>query len=1391
MPIRSFRPLFRVVAVCVLVVAGTSWWFLRSRERGIPEAARAGEAVGGPGTFTGGPVADGLPAPDDEPKTVPDVWRDAVVRDEREIADAHGTIVERWRLIELKDDPGRLARVVDYVKPKRVADTAVVRQEVMAPDSVLVGVPAGTSPGQVAGRLRAAGFATRPVHGGDAVVVVQLPAATLDAVPETLDRLAAALPDLSTEPNFLYFPFQATPSDYDAAVMWGLENIEAPAAWTVSTGITSVVVAVIDTGIDLRHPDLASNIWRNPGETAGNGLDDDNSGFVDDVSGWNFAEGDANPADADDHGTHVSGTIGAIGSNGVGVTGVNWSVQMIPMRAGNRTFESGSTLNALHYVNTLKQLGVNIVAVNASFGGGSFSAFFRDELIRARDNGVLFIAAAGNDGASNDISPLYPAGYEVANVIAVAALHPGNERSSFSNFGAASVDLAAPGTAIRSTIRNGGYDFFSGTSQAAPHVTGAAALVAAANPSLAWDGIRDRILNSVDPVPALAGVVATGGKLNVRRAVSPSLVPPRITITVPAVDLVAMDRPGVPLALSASLAVENGVTAAATILWEMIEGPAPAAFSEPDQSSTTVFFSKAGRYWLRVVATSGVFTRNDDLIVVVGIEGIAEPVNGLVASWSFNETGSTARDESGAGRNGTILGGPARVAGIDRGGVSFDGANGRISFAAPTLPALSIAGWINPAPSGGVSIFPRMVHMQSGLLFLGRDASDDPDDGNFNTLKFARDTGSDRRVWFAPPGTAGGGGWSHVAVAFNGSAGEDATPHLYFEGEPRVAGVQPSGDSTPSVPQGIGYIGDRGDGGRVWNGLLDEVRIYDRELTRPEVAVLARLPLLREAMLGRVDALLSTGSLTVPVSFLAPDGSTSSLAISQPVWSALEAGVSSVVNGTAAQVVFPGAGSYTLRLDMVVGGAAHVVRTLPVTLNTSTVATVGTYTGRTSEGGVFALQVDPSGKGTLVGGAAGGLSQDSFQVSTFGTFSFAARDGTFVTGQIAADGPVAGTMASGATFVGGQSALPSANRVVDGTYDGWVLRGSVRARAIVADGIVTMAIEENGPGRSASGSLDGSGEFTISAQNGSLFAGTVEGGRMDVTVVDPETGGRDIVLLRSDRAANARLVNLSVRGQAGAGEDSLIAGFVVRGAEPLPVLVRGVGPGLAGFGVSGVLRLPQLVLQRGAAVVAQNAGWDAGADAIALAAVAVRTGAFPLAAGSSDAAVLAAVTDGTYTTLINSVDGTTGNVLGELFDAREETSGTTLVNLSARARVRQGDAVTIGGFVIEGRDPALLMVRAAGPALSALGVSDFLPLTELVVRQGNTEIARSESWGEGAAVRVVGQASNLVGAFSFAERSADAALLLYLPAGAYTAQVSGREGQTGVALVEVYLVEGG
>ncbi len=330
------------------------------------------------------------------------------------------------------------------------------------------------------------------------------------------------------QPNF-YYHLLAMPNDpqFTSAGMYGLTKIGAPSAWDLTTGSSAVVVADIDTGLKYDHPDLAANAWQNPGEIAGNGVDDDGNGFVDDVYGYDFFYNDSNPYDdAGGHGTHTAGTIGAVGNNGVGVVGVNWNVKIMAIKiySPNGTDSTSAMLvNAYNYVRMMKERGVNIRVTNNSYGGCGEACGYdqatKDALDAMGNAGILNVFAAGNDNRNIETSPSFPASYTSPSVLAVAASTTTDARASFSNYGTTSVDLAAPGSGILSTFTNtNGYASLSGTSMATPHVAGAAALLSAYNPNLSPASLKATLMNTVDPLTQWTSFVKTGGRLNVSRA---------------------------------------------------------------------------------------------------------------------------------------------------------------------------------------------------------------------------------------------------------------------------------------------------------------------------------------------------------------------------------------------------------------------------------------------------------------------------------------------------------------------------------------------------------------------------------------------------------------------------------------------------------------------------------------------------------------------------------------------------------------------------------------------------------------------------------------------------------------------------------------------------------
>ena len=377
--------------------------------------------------------------------------------------------------------------------------------------------------------------------GTGELVLMKLPVGL--AVPQAVERLAQARGVRYAEPNWVY-QHQATSNDpyYTNGSLWGMygdgtspsnpNGSRAGEAWAgAGADCGSVWIGIIDEGYMYTHEDLAANAGTNPVDSTVNGVDDDGNGYVDDVYGYDFANNNASVFDGadDDHGTHVAGTIGAVGGNGKGVAGVCWSVKLMGAKFLGRN--GGTTANAVKAVDYFTDLktrhGLNLVATNNSWGGGGYSQALFDAIERANTANILFVAAAGNGGSdgvgdNNDAVPHYPSSYTNSNIIAVASITSTGARSSFSNYGKTTVDLGAPGSGINSTLPRSSkgkvvsaYGSYSGTSMATPHVTGAVALYAARHSGVKAADIKAAILGQATPTTSLEGITVTGDRLNV------------------------------------------------------------------------------------------------------------------------------------------------------------------------------------------------------------------------------------------------------------------------------------------------------------------------------------------------------------------------------------------------------------------------------------------------------------------------------------------------------------------------------------------------------------------------------------------------------------------------------------------------------------------------------------------------------------------------------------------------------------------------------------------------------------------------------------------------------------------------------------------------------------
>lgn len=446
--------------------------------------------------------------------------------------------------------------------------------------------------------------------------------------------------------------------------LWGLSKIQADAAWqNFSTGDESVVIANIDTGINYSHPDLAANAWRNPFEVAGNGVDDDNNGYVDDVYGIDTVNQDSNPFDDQGHGTHTSGTLAGVGNNNEGVVGVTWNAKVLAckfLNADGYGTDAGA-IECFDYLVMMKNRGINIrVSSNswgAARGSGAPAVALQSAIDAAGNAGILNVFGAGNDGTDNDLMPFDPASYGLASIVSVASSGPTDRRSFFSNFGATSVHLAAPGEDIVSTSLGSGYVSASGTSMATPHVAGVAALLAGMDPSLTPDAIKTLLLGSVDQSQRWAGRVSSGGRLNAYKAAqavgtNPNNEAPSVTLTAPAEG--ATYKAPVNISLEAAAADTDGTIKMVTFF----ANGAPIGSDTTSPYGVTWMNAAPGTYTLTAMAQDDKFKTTTSAPVHIFVADNTPPTVGITSPGegaSFTSPAEVTIEADAADSDGAVI----------------------------------------------------------------------------------------------------------------------------------------------------------------------------------------------------------------------------------------------------------------------------------------------------------------------------------------------------------------------------------------------------------------------------------------------------------------------------------------------------------------------------------------------------------------------------------------------------------------------------------------------------------------------------------------------------------------------------------------------------------------
>lgn len=1327
-----------------------------------------------------------------------------------------------------------------------------------------------------------------------------------DTPTAAIGRLRATGRYAFVEPDYLRSLQTTTANDpkFTDGSLWALNNtgqsagtagadIKATSAWDIIHDAANVVVAVVDTGVNLNHQDIAANLWTNPSPTKN------------DIHGANFVGGrgsmvSGDPTDDDAHGTHVAGTIGAVGNNSTASTGIAWKVQIMAVKVFPPN-AAGSVSEIAAGVNYAVAHGAQII--NASYGADSSSGFSQTELAAitgARNAGVIFVAAAGNASSNMDISRFYPASHALDNIISVGASNRRDEISSFSNYGAA-VDLFAPGEDIVSLnfADNTSTITFSGTSMAAPHVTGSLALLKAMFPNDSYRQLINRLLRGVDRNTRFIGKADSNGRLNLLRALTSTTNRPFND------DFV--DRPHFNtnnLAIRASNAgataeanepANAGVTATSTLWWEWT---APATANVSLDTNGSAYDTVLAVYTGTSLSALTLVTANDN-------DG-ANLTSRLTFAAQSGVTYQIAVDGKNGGTGLTLL---------NLGSTPIND-----SFASPvTLTGESTQGAATNAHcsretnepkilgfSGGTSLWYQWTAPRSGrfqvavvspdfdpllAIYTGTalnaltliTASDNTGLDNSQpaslctldatagtTYRITVDSKSATSVgqfvltltdsqWqattgdsvtgspaVAPDGTIYVGSTDHSLYAFGadgtqkwtyatGSTIDTCSPAIADDGtvyvgsnDGKLYALTPTGavkwtrdfKTTTTAIYAAYSPAIAADGtiyARVSDGYIHALKPTDgTELWKSNIGTTSA-SFYGNPIVGS-DGTIYQGSDETDHRLYAikPDGSAKwQFSADSGLYGAPALDASgNVYFTTLTGGVYSLTSSGAQRWKATSGGS--ISSSVALSVDGSTLYYAG-YDGKlyardTASGDVrwtYTLGTEVRASSPAIDGSGviyiGCYDNKLYAITPNGTLKR-----TYDMADIVRSSPaIAGTR----LYVGSNDQKLYAFDIAGGAASGpWPqYRHNARrtGRAIVDTlGIVTQPISQtvvvgvpltlsvvgSGTGLSYQWKKDGTAINGATGTSYTISNPTATDAGSYTVVVTNSTGSvtSNAAVIAVTTQDPGRLTNLSVRTTAGTGSQTLIVGFVISGTGSKPLLIRGIGPALAAFGVTDALAAPQLTVQtqNPVTVVATNSKWD---GSTALANTFTSVGAFPLTVGSADDALAVSlpVVAGGYSAKIVGANGTTGTAMAEVYDldpATGSTVATRLINISARSQVGTGDNVLIAGFHISGNVAKKVLIRGIGPGLTPFGVTGVLADPKLeIYRDDRTLVTSNDNWGGDSTLTA---AFTQVGAFNITNgNSRDAALLVTLPPGTYSAQVSGVGSTIGVALIEVYEVQ--
>lgn len=1324
------------------------------------------------------------------------------------------------------------------------------------------------------------------------------------------------------EPDYIR-TLHAVPNDPRfAADQWSLDNtgqsggtagadIRATAAWEIQREAPDVIVAVMDTGVRLDHEDLTTNLWRNPAEFGARpNIDDDNNGYLDDVFGINATLERTHalagePWDDHGHGSHVAGIIGAVGDNGKGVSGVAWKVQILPLKfIGQRGGTVSAAVACIDYA-----IAKNARIINGSYGSIAYSQAEFDAIKRARDAGIIFVASAGNDSQEINHLPEYPAAYPLDNIVAVASTTRQDKLASYSTYGSGLVELAAPGSSVLSLSATSPTAFASrsGTSMAAPHVAGALALLKQKFPKDNYRALINRLLSSVDVIPALDHKVHTNGRLNLLRALT-------TTETRPFND-------------------DFSRRAVITGTFNSARGSNQYATNEPAEPNHGVPGTTGSLWWgwtapvatgKATIATTGSGIDTVLAIYLVPAAGSTAPLQRI----GFNDDAGANTTTSSVSFD-TVSGATYAIAISGKGG-----AEGLVTFNLLTVPthdlfsrAFTLSGasavlddnntgatgetgeprprntagreignnktlwyrWVAPASHSyqisvhGVVTDPvTTVYSGPSLTELTQVAFDDDGGPGLDSLV---------RI------NASAGGTYYICVdsffasgQFTLSIADAAWQYVADDELPASPAIAP--DGTIYLLSSFGFLhAVNPDGSRKWRANLTGFSVSGGVAVGPDGTihavddfgyVYALNPAngarkwrfdTGEASISTAPAIGADGTVYVK----SDDGKLHALAPADGArqWQFAVPGDTYSSPVIAADgTIYLGSGDdsalFAINPDGTLKWRAALGSTIYASpaLGADGTIYLGNYDGR-----FFAFRPDGTERwrfdtnsplsGSAVIDARGVVYFGSYDKKLYAldaatgakrweyatgdiirsTTPLLADDGTIFIGgddglvhALNPDGTLRRTYATGGDIL--TAPIIDRGRLYVASMDSkfyafdiganlarapWPmhrhnLRGTARATDL--PGVPTFSAQPVAPtgiaagtatSISASAAISGAGNVVYQwlfndiaipgATAGTLAIPSAQGsnaGIYRVLAIGP--GGSVIsqpttLAVAAGGISTARLVNLAVRTNAGSGDRVLFMGFAVGGAGTSgnkPLLIRGVGPTLDIFGVTGTLADPRLQIFSGATLLVENDDWAGNAE---VALLAPQVGAFALASATSkDAALFSNRPAGSYTAQISAPGTANGVVLAEIYDATPtadyHAATPRLVNVSARTNVGTGSNVLIAGFVVGGTGTKSVLIRAVGPTLGLFGVTGTLadPRLDLFLSGTTAAIANNDNWGAATNAPQIAAAAANVGAFALALESKDAVLLLTLQPGNYTAQISGVNNTTGAALVEVYEV---